>query len=66
MRSQNLRDPPLGAGIALTSVPSFSSNLAKIANPESLKCSETICIFIGFRKSGLSVPYHNAESLYEI
>ena len=28
----------------------------KIANPDSKKCSETSCISIGFRRSGLSVP----------
>ena len=41
---------------------STSSSFAKIANPDPAKCSLTICIFKGFRKSGLSDPYHSSES----
>ena len=51
--------------MALISVPSFSKILEKIANPEFLKCVDTSCILIGFRRSGLSVPYQMAASRYE-
>ena len=62
IRSQNFRDPPPGAGMARTSLPSCSTILAKIAKPESRKCSETTCISIGLRRSGLSEPYFSIDS----
>jgi hypothetical protein len=37
--------------------------LAKMAKPEPAKCSDTTCIFIGLRRSGLSVPYQSIASL---
>ena len=46
-----------GAGIARTSLPACSSRPAKTLKPEPRKCSETTCISIGLRRSGLSVPY---------
>ena len=57
-----VREPPPGAGMARICVPSCSRSLAKMAKPEPAKCSLTTCILIGLRRSGLSVPYHSAES----
>jgi hypothetical protein len=58
MRSQKAREPPVGAGMAQTaffaSAPRILLNRPK---PPSRKCSETSCILIGLRRSGLSVPY---------
>ena len=62
IRSQNARLPPPGAGIARTSFPACSSSPAKTLNPDPRNCSETICIFNGLRKSGLSDPYHSIAS----
>ena len=57
MRSAKVRWPPPGAGIAHTSFFGCSSSRAKTLKPEPRKCSETSCITIGLRRSGLSVPY---------
>src|SRR3954468_21632502 len=67
MRSQNVRLPTCGAGSAqmreLESEANISANTLKL---EPRKCTETSCIFRGFRKSGLSVPYKRMASEYEI
>ena len=57
MRSQNAREPPPGAGIAQTWFFGSSSIRANTLKPEPRKCSETSCITIGLRRSGLSEPY---------
>ena len=58
MRSQNARDPPVGAGMAHTrTLGSFSIMPANTLKPEPRKCSVTSCISIGLRRSGLSEPY---------
>ena len=58
MRSQKARLPPVLAGIAQTSTfGSLASMPANTLKPEPRKCSETSCISIGLRRSGLSEPY---------
>ena len=57
MRSQNARDPPPVPGIAQTWFFVSSSIRANTLKPEPRKCSETSCISIGLRRSGLSLPY---------
>ena len=56
-----------GAGIALTIAP-LAIDFLKISNLTSslFIISVTSNIFIGFLRSGLSVPYFNIESLYLI
>ena len=57
MRSQKARAPPPGAGIAHTAAFGLLSRMrAKTLKPEPRKLSETSCILIGLRRSGLSVP----------
>ena len=43
--------------MAHTSFFSTSSNRAKTLKPEPRKCSDTFCMTIGLRRSGLSDPY---------
>ena len=63
MRSQNAREPPPGAGIAHTWFFAFASRIcANTLKPEPRKISETSCISIGLRRSGLSVPYLRSAS----
>ncbi len=58
MRSQNAREPPPGAGIAHTCAFGSASRMrANTLKPEPRKISDTSCISIGLRRSGLSVPY---------
>ena len=58
MRSQKAREPPVLAGIAHTSAfGSLARMPANTLKPESRKCSDTSCISIGLRRSGLSEPY---------
>ena len=57
MRSAKVRWPPPGAGIAQTSFFAVSSRRANTLKPEPRKWSETFCMTIGLRRSGLSEPY---------
>ena len=57
MRSQNAREPPPVPGIAQTWFLGSSSIRANTLKPEPRKCSETSCMMIGLRRSGLSLPY---------
>ena len=62
MRSQNARLPPPVPGIAQTWFFGSSSIRANTLKPEPRKCSETSCIMIGLRRSGLSLPYFFSAS----
>ena len=57
MRSQKAREPPPVPGIAHTRFFGSSSIRANTLKPLPRKCSDTSCISIGLRRSGLSVPY---------
>ena len=57
MRSQKVRDPPFGAGIAHTRVSgSAAIRFAKTPKPEPAKAAVTSWISNGLRRSGLSEP----------
>ena len=58
MRSQKAREPAPGPGIAQMRFLGFASTMrANTPKPPPRKCSDTSCISMGLRRSGLSEPY---------